>query len=117
MGLKWKYSQVCASICLDHSGGCPSIGQTFLCSDFFSQPPAPIRLRSRARSRNKCFGLVTARILSGGDKRCNQLGHPPVAKAAGQMDGLATTQELARRVALNSFPYNMENEPFKNPSS
>ena len=38
MELKWKYSQLLSLIGFDHSGGAPSIGQTFLCS---ASPPHP----------------------------------------------------------------------------
>jgi hypothetical protein len=64
MGLKWKYSQLLASAGFDHSGGCPSIGQTFLCSAFPPQPQTAMRLRVKAKRWKKPVRVVTLHIFS-----------------------------------------------------
>jgi hypothetical protein len=71
MGLKWKYSQLLASSVFDHSGGCPSIGQTFLCSAFPPHPKTAMRLTIKAKRWKKPFGVVTLHIFSDGDERTN----------------------------------------------
>jgi|SRR5580698_5812141 hypothetical protein len=66
MVLKWKYSQLLASIGFDHSGGCPSIGQTFLCSALPPQPQTAIRPMVKKKLWKRPFGVVTLRIFSDG---------------------------------------------------
>jgi hypothetical protein len=55
IGLKWKYSQFLKAIRFDHSGGNPSIGQTFLRSAFRAQPQTAMRITTNAKSWNKYF--------------------------------------------------------------
>jgi hypothetical protein len=71
MVLKWKYSQLLASIGFDHSGGCPSIGQTFLCSALPPQPQTAMRLRDNAKRRKKPFAVDTLHTFSDGVERSN----------------------------------------------
>jgi hypothetical protein len=59
MALKWKYSQFRASICFDHSGGRPSMGQTFLAFCFSAQPPMAMTIRAKWNIGSEYLGIAT----------------------------------------------------------
>jgi hypothetical protein len=63
MALKWKYSQFRPSTCFDHSGGRPSMGQTFLAVCFSAQPPMIMTIGAKSNIGSEYVGIAT-RVFS-----------------------------------------------------
>jgi len=85
MALKWKYSQFRASTCFDHSGGRPSIGQTFVAVCFSAQPPMATTIRAKWNIGTEYLRIAT-RVCSqtAATRGSCEFGVPPFLQLPGK---------------------------------